>query len=250
MSEPEVQPAAEKLPTPVNTIDYIFSPQNFLTVFTPLIQNANALVEQANRAEIVDVETFNKGVDAVKICNGILARIEEARTRVTQPIGERIKWWNGEVAKITETVERAKKSFASKTLTFKQAEDKRLADEAEALRKQAEDQALADAAAAQASGDTERANALLDLAASTPKAKTGLKGRGTFTGASGGSKFVWKGEVSDLKAICAAVVSGELPESIIKEVSKSGMNKIANDRKIAGVFHGIKCEEKEDLNVR
>ena len=233
-----------------SSIDKVFSPDNFLTIFVTLIGDANALVEQAQRAEIANVESFDKGIDAVKICNTVLRRIEDRRKAVVDPVNQRVKWFNAEVGKIVETVELAKKTFTTKTLTFKQAEDARREAEAAAQRKLAEDQAIADAEAATKAGDADRAEKLLDLAVSTPQTDSQLRGRGQYTGASGSSKYTWKGQLVDLKAICAAVASGELPTSIIKEISKSGMNKIANDRKIEGVFHGIKCFEQEDLNVR
>jgi hypothetical protein len=233
-----------------NSIDRVFSHDNFLTIFVTLIGDANALLEQSGRAEVTNIELYGKGIDAVKICNTVLNRIEDRRREVVDPVNQRVKWFNSEVAKIVETVEQAKTSFANKTLAFKKTEDLRLAAEAEKQRKLAEDQAIRDAEAATAAGDKDRADKLLAMAAETPRASSGLKGRGSFTGASGGSKKRWVGEVVDVKAFCKAVAAGEIPESYIKEISKSKLNTFADDKKTEGVFYGIKCREEETLNVR
>lgn len=252
MSNPEIQTRAD-LPTPAsNSIDRVFSQQNFETTFVALVADANALVEQSSRVkgQITTVKDFSKGIDAIKLCNTVLERIDEARRSVTDPVNARIKWWNAEVKKITDTVEIAKTNYTTETMKFKREEDARRAADAEKERRLAEEQALADAQAAADAGDKERAEQLLSIATATPNQDTRLKGRGTFTGASGGSKLTWKGEVADVKVLCRAIADGNVSEKAIKEFSKSWMNSFANTTAKEGVFHGIKCFEKEDLNVR
>ena len=118
------------------------------------------------------------------------------------------------------------------------------------LLRQAE-QALKDAQEALDQGDTEKADAIVDAAADTPQGQTKAPtGRGGHTGASGGIKRTWVGEVDDVKMVCAAIADGALPESIIKEFSKKEMNAYAKLHGKEGVVNGLKLTEKKDMAVR
>lgn len=228
----------------------IQTPASLLTHSQPSITNANNLLEQSRRAELKTKEDFDNCTDAVKICNNELKRVDEALHKLIDPLTAHVEWIRAQFRPITATIEEAKQNFKDKGLAWKKVEDARLAAEQDELRRKAEEQAIADAEAAQNAGDTARADALLDLAASTPVVTHEVKGRGSYTGASGGVKRVWKGEVEDLREICRAVADNKLPLSVIKEISKTEMNRIANNIKVEGSYHGIKIFEKEDLNVR
>jgi hypothetical protein len=236
------------------TTPTIITPTVLLTHAQPSIANADNILAQAKRAELPagpeGQEKFDSAIDGIKICNSQIKRADEAMHRLIDPLTEHVKWIREQFKPIFDTFGEAKTIFETKAKDWKRVEDARLAAIAEEERKLAEEQALADAQAAVDAGDAPRAEALLDLAASTPTSETQVRGRGHFTGASGSTKLTWKGEVTDVKALCQAIVDGKIPESFIKEFSKSKLNAYANTTQKEGVFFGIKCFEKDDLYVR
>lgn len=229
----------------------IQTPVTLGTTLTPYTKNANDLVEQANRAVINDQGTFDTAVDFIKICNSNSTKAEEARKSLTKPLNNHVKWINAQFKPITDQIDQAKRIMNNKTTAYQKTERERLEREAEEERKRQEETALEEAEAAQERGDSATSDAILDVASNTP-APQEIKpvGRGGLTGASGGLKDNWNGTVASIKDICAAVVKGDLPESIIREISKSGMNEIARNRKEEGVFHGIKIANDQTTHVR
>lgn len=228
----------------------ILTPGSLLTHATPLIENANNVLGQSRRAEISTKDDFDKAIDVIKVCTAEEKRATEALGKLVDPLTGHVKWIRDQFKPVFDALAEAKALFKQKALKWEQAEKKRQDEAAAELQRLAEEQALADAKAAQDSGDTERADNLLNLAAATPAAATGVKGRGAFTGASGSTKYTWIGEVVSVKDICAAIAEGKLPESVIKEISKTRMNTFAKDHHVEGVFFGIKVTKKADLNVR
>ena len=217
----------------------IQTPTTLATQITPFTSNANELMAQAERAVIDSPETLATAVDFIKICQSQNTRAEDMRTSLVKPLNDHVKWINAQFKPITTRIDEARLVMKKKAGTYQDAEEKRLAEEAEAERVRQEELAIEQAEIAAESGDEETAEAILDVAVSTPekdvKAPTG---RGELTGASGSSRGTWKGQLDDVKAVCAAVAAGELPKEIIS-VSKSGMNKVANEQKKKGVYKGI-----------
>lgn len=229
----------------------IYSAGELGTQIMPFTNNANELVEQAKRAEVKDQESFDMSVDFIKICNSQLNRKEEMRKQLTKPLNDHIKWINDQFRPVTERIEEAKKIMNQKATDYQVAEQQRREAEAKAERERQEELALQEAEQASERGDEATSEAILDVASETPeqpaKAQTG---RGSYTGATGSLRGTWKGEVVDVKAVCQAIIDGEIPATVIKEFSRSELNKIAKAHGTEEVFHGIKCYEDKSVTVR
>lgn len=233
------------------TTPKIYTPGELGTQIVPFTNNANNLIDQAQRAEINDQETFDMSVDFIKICNAQLQRKEEMRKSLVKPLNDHVKWINDQFRPITEQLERAKKIMNDKATEYQVAEQKRIEEEAEAERKRQDDLALEQASEAAERGDQTTSEAILDVASETPEQPAKAPaGRGSHTGASGSLRGQWKGEVVDVKAVCQAIIDGKIPANVIKEFSRSELNKIAKDHGTEEVFHGIKCYEDKSVTVR
>jgi hypothetical protein len=152
---------------------------------------------------------------------------------------------------------KAKKAMNTKATDYQKKERDRIVAEEEAARKLAEDEALEQATLAAESGDTEKAEAIVQAAADTPQGTTKpAPSRGGMTGASGGLRGRWIGEVVDVKQVCAAIASGDLPEEMIKEFSKTALNTYAKQhgeelsKAAVPTKFGLKLTLDESMTVR
>ncbi len=229
----------------------ILTPAVLTTHALPFTTNANNLMEQAERADITDMESFERAVDHIKICGSQHESAEDARKALTSPLNNHVKWINDQFRPITARLNQAKELMKGKAAKWKLAEDERVAAEEKRLREEAEEQAIKDAEDAIESGDPEKGEAIIDAAAATPQGETKAPtGRGAYTGASGSIRKTWVGEVTDVKMVCEAVSRGILPESIIKEFSKKELNAYAKLHGKEEVVNGITITEKKDMAVR
>lgn len=238
----------------------IQTPATLLTQSQPYVDNANSLKEQADRAKITDPDSFANATDFVKICQGQLKSLEDARKAITQPLNDHVKWINDQFRPIRQTIEAAKKTVSDRAATWKREDDKRIREEAETARKAAEEQAIKDAEEAVDAGDQERADKILDVAATTPAAEARAPtARGALTGATGGTRETWKGEVKfdDIQTVCRAIADGQLPTNLIKDWNKTVMNGVAKnvgkswpDEKTEDKHHGLTIKRETGLNVR
>jgi hypothetical protein len=229
----------------------IQTPAALVTQLEPFVQNANSLTEQAKRAEILTREHFAKAVDFIKICDANAKSVDEQRRALVDPLNAHVKWINAQFNPTRQAFVDAKDIMLSKAGAWKRAEDERVAKEAAEVQRLAEEQALRDAEAAQAAGDTARAEAIVAMAAETPPPPTTAPAaRGTLTGALGSTRGDWKGDVADPIAACKAIAEGRLPVSLIREWSKSELNRLAQEAQKEGVVDGIRFEKKQSLIVK
>lgn len=229
----------------------VYSPVELSTQVTPFASNANDLVDQAERAEIVDKEKFDTSVDFIKVCNSQLSRLEEMRKAIVGPLNDHVRWINAQFKPLRERIEQAKGVMESKALMWQKAERDRIEAEAEAEHKRQEEEALAAAQDAQERGDEKAADAILDVAATTPEPdKKPATGRGSLTGATGSISGRWIGRVVDVRAVCRAIADGEVPEDVIKGWYTSKLNRMATDHGKEGVVHGIEYSLDESLSVK
>jgi len=243
------------MPTPK-----IQTPATLLTHSQPLIDNANNLTAQADKAVVTNAEEFSTATDFVKICGSQFNSAEDARKALTGPLNVHIKWINDQFRPITDALTAAKAKVSQKAAAWKQGEDKRVREEEEATRKAAEEQALKDAEDALEAGDEERAEKILDVASETPAGPTKAPAvRGSLTGATGSTKTNWKGEVkfNDIQEVCQAIADGKLPSNIIKEWAKKPMNDLAKQigsewpaDQNEGKHHGLTVVRDVGLSVR
>lgn len=238
----------------------IQTPATLLTQSQPLIDNANNLTEQANKAVVSTVEEFSVATDFVRICQGQINIAEDARKAIVGPLNDHVGWINDQFRPITNAVKKAKEIVSNKAAKWKSEEDERVRQAAIEEQRLADEQAIKDAEAASEAGDEERADAILEVAAETPApVMKAPVARGTLTGATGSTRTNWKGEVKfdDVREVCKAIAAGDLPANMVKEWSKTVMNGIAKqvggewpeDQK-TGKHHGMTVNKDVGLSVR
>jgi hypothetical protein len=238
----------------------IQTPATLLTQSQPLIDNANNLTAQAEKAVVSNAKEFATATDFVRICQGQLAQAEDARDSLVRPLNQHVKWINDQFRPITNALEAAKKKVSMKAATWKSAEDARVRKEEAEQRRLAEEQAIRDAEAAQEAGDEARAEAILSVAADTPIGPVKAQAaRGTLTGAIGSTRTNWKGEVEldDITSVCKAIAEGKLPSNMIKDWNKTVMNALAKqvgekwpEDQNEGKHHGMTVKRDVGLSVR
>lgn len=243
------------MPTPK-----IQTPATLLTQSQPLIDNANNLTDQAEKAVVTTSEEFATATDFVRICQGQANMAEDARKAIVGPLNAHVGWINDQFRPITDALKTAKDKVSVKAATWKRSEDKRVREEAAEQQRLADEQALRDAEAASEAGDDERAEAILEVAAETPAPiSKAPAGRGSLTGATGSTRTNWKGEVKldDIMSVCKAIAEGKLPSNIIKEWNKTVMNGLAKqvgtdwpEDQDEGKHHGMTVKRDVGLAVR
>lgn len=238
----------------------IQTPATLLTQSQPLIDNANNLTEQANKAVVSTPEEFATATDFVRICQGQINQSEDARKAIVGPLNDHVKWINLQFKPITDAVTKAKGIVSTKAAKWKVEEDERVRTAALEEQRLADEQALKDAEAASEAGDEARADAILEVAAETPAPiMKAPPARGSLTGATGSTRTNWKGDVKfdDIQVVCKAIAEGKLPSNIIKDWNKTVMNALAKrvgaewpeDQK-TGKHHGLTIVKDVSLSVR
>lgn len=238
----------------------IQTPATLLTQSQPLIDNANNLTDQAERAVVTTPEEFSSATDFIRICQSQLKSSDDARKAIVQPLNDHVKWINDQFRPISTALNAAKGKVEVKAAVWKRAEDKRVREAALEEQRIADEQALKDAEAAAEAGDDERGDKILEVASETPAPETRAPvGRGTLTGATGSTKTNWKGEVKfdDIMAACQGIVDGKLPTNIIKDWNKNVMNALAKqvgadwpEDQDDGKYHGMTVKRDVGLAVR
>lgn len=236
------------------------TPATLITQSQPYIDNANNLMEQADRAVVTTEEEFASATDFVKICQGQTNSLEDARKAITGPLNDHVKWINNQFTPIRDSITKAKKIVSDKAALWRREEDKRIREEAAKAQREADEQALKDAEAAAEAGDDKKADAILDVAAQTPAAPTRAAPiRGGLTGATGSTRTNWKGEVQydNIQVVCQAIADGKLPTNIIKDWNKTVMNGVAKqvganwpEEQDTGTHHGMTVTRDVGLSVR
>ena len=217
--------------------DLIVSNADLATTVAGYVEQAKDLVEQAERAEITTVEESGRGADFLKIVKGVIKRADDYRKGLVEPYNRRIKVINTEIKKISGPLGQATEIVNKKVLDFALAEQKREAAERKRIEDESAQAALDAAEEAEKSGHADVADQIIELAADSeappPPAPTA---RGGLTGASSSVRMTWVGEVKNIKHLCAAVAVGNLPESVIKEISQTELNRLARE-------HGANAKE-------
>jgi hypothetical protein len=215
----------------MNTQPLLINPNVPPAEITAFASDVSELQAQAERAVINNQESFDTATDFLKICTAKARRIEDIRKTLVKPLNDHVKFINSLFAPIGDGVEQAKAIVERKAREWKIAEDKRIREAEMARRKAEEEAAMKAAEAAQQAGNQQLADAIIDVAVSSQeKSETKAPaGRGTLTGATGSLRTRWVGRVDGVRAMCAAIASGDLPESIIR-ISQSDLNACAEDQ--------------------
>jgi|ERR1051325_2140862 hypothetical protein len=166
--------------------------------------------------KVVDAATYAQAGDR---CKAIVALEKKVGEYWDPLVTGAHKTWKALVAKRSQflaPLAEAKKAQSSHMKVWDQEQEsqrqeaERMAQES--ARKKAEDEALAEAAALEKQGNKAEAEKIIVAPLDVPQVvvqKTTPTGYGSFTRTS------WKAEVSDIKALARAVLSGQVPEQAL-----------------------------------
>jgi len=227
----------------------IMSPESLGKQTGPLVSKGANLLEQVGRVIINSDDILATAGDLAKVINTQIKKSDEARLALTKPLKDHCKWIESQFKETVVPMNEAKAGLKIKMdeyVSERHAIQEKAAEEARQL---AEKEALESAAAAEESGDTDTAEAIVEAAADLPDSmpKTAIA-RGDL-GASTSTKTTWHGEVVDIKAFLKAIIDGDIPEDFI-EISQAKLNKLATNHKIEKTNLGIKVFKKISAAVR
>lgn len=126
---------------------------------------AQELIDTAGRAEITDEDTLSKGGDLIKFINSFLKKIEEDRKSWVKPLNDQVKRINEEFKKLSGPLTDAKSTLQKKLNTYV---EEREALEEERRKKEQEERerkALEQAEEAAVSGNSQKADEIIEAAA-------------------------------------------------------------------------------------
>lgn len=208
------------------------------------------LETQGARAVINSVDTYQRGSEFLSFCASNWDQMEVLRVAVKKPIDDYAKFIQSLFVPTQNRFTAIKNAVAAKMLTFKKAEDARVAAEQERIRKANEEAALKLAAESESRGDTAGASALLEVATMMPVAYAAprLGGRNSM-GKSTGTTKRWVGSVENPMVLLKAIIDGKVPISVI-EWRTAELNKIAAGLRVTATVNGIKMEQSETLGQR
>lgn len=227
----------------------IMSPEALGKQTGPLTSKGANLLEQVGRVNITDDDILATAGDLAKVINTQIKKSDEARLGLTKPLKDHCKWIEAQFKETTKPMGEAKATLAGKMNVYVSERQVRLDKEAKEARELAEKEALESAAVAEASGDTDTAEAIVEAAADLPTSvpKAAIS-RGDL-GASTSTKVTWHGEIANLNEFLQAIIDGHIPPDFI-EISQSKLNKLAGDKKVEKTNFGIKLFKKISAAVR
>lgn len=222
---------------------------------TEFEETAAKLQEQADRAKIVDKETYAKGGDLIAITRRQAAKADELRKKLGTPFFQMHKFINGAFKPVETKFDAIRATVEKKMLVWKRAEDKRLRAEAEEKARRIEEEALEQATDDNELNEENLEAAIVAAQRTIEQGKVGVA-RGNY-GSSTGSTKKYRTEVMNLHNFLTALpamvdeLTGiELAE--IVELRKSGLNKLAQLMLKRGIesVGSAKFIEEESLRVR
>jgi len=208
----------------------------------PFMDAAANLIEQADRAEITDVETYAKGGDLIKIARVQAQKAEDLRKKVGAPFLKLTKFINAGFKPVGVEFAKAQKTIADKMSAWQRKEDARLRKEAEKEREALEAEAIERALLEKTD---EGQDEVLEVAAEAAEKVVGQAGvglqRGDF-GSSTGTRKVYSTNVLNqtdfLRAVIAHIDDGNrrgIEIGTLVELRKSGLNSLAKSMLQQGV---------------
>lgn len=186
---------------------------------------AGDLLAQAQRAVIDSPEALEKGTSLGSYCNALLKRAEESRTALTKPLNEVLTEINARYKTISEPAKLAKAVIGDKVVAYRQAEEQRQREAAEAKRRADEAAALELAQQLAEQGKSAEAELVIESAAETVMTVQKI---GTVNSQFGGSSHVRDTgcviEINDLSVVPTQYLM--LNESRVKAAWKAGTREI------------------------
>ena len=220
------------------------SPESLLGEATgPIVTAGTGLMEQVGRVIITDDNVLASAGDLAKVISVQLKKSGEARLALTKPLKDHCKWIESQFKEKENPLNEAKAGLKVKMDDYVSERHERQEKEAEEARQKAEKESLERAAEAEAAGDTDTAEAIVDAAAELPETVTKAPIARGGLGSSTSTKTTWLGEVVDIKAFLQAIIDGDIPEDYI-EVKQSKLNALAVRHKIEKTNLGIRVYKK------
>jgi hypothetical protein len=216
----------------------------------PFEERAAELEAMEKRAVIDSADAYTRGSDFETICANNWDQLEALRKAVKGPVDDYARLIQTIFVPKQSRFEAVRKLMNAKRLTYHQAEQKRLADEAAAQRQKNEEQMLKLAEQTAAAGDSKGADAILEAAtaAPVPMAPIRIGGSNSF-GLSSSTTKRWVGVVDKPFEVLAAIISGKFPIDMI-EFKQSELNAAAKKLGVKGTFNGLKVDQTETLGNR
>ena len=225
---------------------------------TKYTEAAEALIKQAERAEITDAETYAKGGDLISFARAQSQKAEDDRLALMKPFTALTKFVNAAYRIPKERFTDVRSIIEAKMMKWKRVEDARLREIAKKERKKLEADALERAVLEKTEEAQEE---VLDAAQSAGEElieDAGVKlQRGNF-GSSTGTKKTYSTEVFNTKEFVGALIAHidngnkrEIDLDALIDFKKSGMNKFAERMRGAKVkaMPGAKFIEAENIRV-
>lgn len=175
------------------------------------------LPQRALALTVTDAESYERGAEIRKDVRRLLASIAETFDPVIEQAHKAHKAALDAKKKHTEPLQKIEERVAGQMRSwYLEAEEKRKEEERKAqeeAKRKAEQIALEEAAMLEDEGENEMAAELIAEAIASPPPRPSLPPVVKVAGVT--TRVTWKAEVSDLKALCAAVAAGTVPTSYV-----------------------------------
>lgn len=189
----------------------------------PYVAAVANLAAQADRALVTDEDTAERATTLRAMVKAAITKAEDTRKARTAPLRESEKAINAAwKASVTEPLQEADKKLGGELTRYLTAKAQREEEERRALAAKREADALERAAAAEAAGEVERADQIVETAANLVPSARGSKPTKT-RGFAGGTSFLvtrWTFEVTAFERVDREflVVDGALVRAYIDQV--------------------------------
>lgn len=216
----------------------------------PFREAADNLAAQSERALIDTERKWQKGSDFLTVCDEQWDQLEALRKATKGPVDDYGKFIQAIFVPIQQRVAAAKLLVSNRMSAFQLAEEARRKKVAEDLQKANEEAAAKLAQEAEDRGDTDTAQAILEVATTAPVPVAPLRLGGTNSyGRSTFNAKRWTASVEKPFEVLQAILDGKLPVSLI-EWKQSELNKEATKLKVEKVVHGLKVFQTSNLQQR
>ncbi len=166
----------------------------------PISSDADNLVAQTERMEIKNDEDLGKAGDLVKLITNRKKKSEEARTALVKPLNDHVKFINDQFRPVNTKLDDAKRNAQGKMNEYVQWVEKQRKEREAEERRAAEEKALEAAAQAEAEGETEKSDEIIDNVVNLPERRSEpVRQYGNLSTTS--NRKTWKVEVLDITKI-------------------------------------------------
>jgi len=218
------------------------SAETALKIVDKVEQKALSIVDQAKAVQVTDAETYTAAGEMWKVIGDMMKEVSDtfdpiiaaAHTSHKKALEQKAKYFKP-LDDARRNVKKLMSDYDLEQERIRREEQRRLEEEA---RKREEERRLQEALNAEAAGDNEEAEAILDepvrvapviVQRSTPKMTGGPVYR-----------EVWSAEVTDIKALCRAVANGQAsPECVMGNMPT--LNRMATALKATLNIPGVRA---------